>query len=127
MFISIKKQGYNRDGEQFAHGQFLVLCQPNDWEKRNEPIRAFVCYARMRQLGNFMMARATCRGHKLSLSGSYGGDGLPCSVPQEVYDAATPVPAHLVDAWNKGGGWNGAGNEAPAMRQWAIATFPHKA
>ena len=124
MFISITKRGYTRDGTQFAHGRFLVLCRPDDWDKRDEPIRAFVCYARMSQLGHFMMARVTRKGHRLSLSGSYGGDGLPCSVPRDIYDSAVPVPADLIDKWNHGGGWNSAGSEAPAMRAWALATFP---
>lgn len=123
MFIKITKQGYTRDGSAFAHGRFLVLCQREGWANRNVPIRAFVVYARMSQWGHFMMARARKAGVEISLSGTYGNDGLPRDVPESLYDIATPVPADLVDAWNIGGGWNSAGNEADAMRQWARDTF----
>jgi hypothetical protein len=40
-----------------------------------------------------------------------------------VYDHAIPVPDALIQAWNEGGGWNDAGREGPAMREWAIKTF----
>ena len=124
MFIDVKRSGYTRAGEQFAHGRFLVLCQRKGWEFRNDEIRAFVVYARMSQCGNFMMSKASKGGELIVLSGAYGSDGLPKDVSPAIYDAATPVPAELVAAWNKGGGWNGAGSEADAMRAWAIATFP---
>ena len=77
----------------------------------------------MHQCGHFMMGSARAFGHKITLSGSYGGDGLPVSVPQAVYDKAVLVPQELIDAWNKGGGWNSAGSEAPAMAEWAVRTF----
>lgn len=125
MFITSKRRGYTRDGQQVARGRFLVLCRPAGWEKRNEPVRAFVIdNVRMEQCGHFMMASPTVKGHKLSLSGSYGSDGLPMEVPQELYDAAKPLPKELYDAWNNGGGWNSAGNEAPAMAEWALKEFP---
>jgi hypothetical protein len=44
----------------------------------------------------------------------------------EVYEKATPVPQELIDAWNKGGGWNSAGSEAPSMAEWAVKTFLEK-
>jgi hypothetical protein len=34
-----------------------------------------------------------------------------------------PIPQELHDAWNKGGGWNGAGSEAPKMVEWARANL----
>lgn len=88
------------------------------------PMRAIVRYTRMRQFGQFMMGFARIHGHRLTLSGSYGSDGLPCSVPDEIYAQGIEVPRELVDAWNHGGGWNGAGSEADAMRKWAKITFP---
>lgn len=125
MFITSKQRGYTRDGQQVARGRFLVLCQPKKWEDRNMPMRAFVINdVRMEQCGHFMMATVEWKGHKLSLSGTYGHDGLPLSVEREVYDQAVEVPKDLVEAWNKGGGWNGAGSEAEAMVEWALKTFP---
>ena len=123
MFISMRRQGYEGT-EQVASGRFLILCQPKGWENRNAPIRALVRFTSMRQLGNFMMGTARAYGHSITLSGSYGSDGLPCDVPQEVYDRAITLPEWLHKAWNEGGGWNSCGSEAPAMRQWARATFP---
>ncbi|HEX5426534.1 MAG TPA: hypothetical protein VFW94_23505 [Candidatus Acidoferrales bacterium] len=126
MFITTKYSGYNRHGEQSAAGRFLILMQPNFDTKLTgkQPLRAVVRYVRLRQLGHFMMGSARIGKHRLSLSGSYGGDGLPVSVPDEVYQSGVELPQELYDAWNNGGGWNGAGSEAPAMRAWALATFP---
>lgn len=123
MFIQIKRHGYDRHGQSFVHGRFLVLCQPAGWENRNAPIRAFACFARMHQFGQFMMANARFAGEAVTLSGSYGNDGLPRDVSQAQYDAAVPVPAGLIKAWNEGGGWNGAGSEAEAMLTWARQEF----
>lgn len=88
------------------------------------PLRGIVRYVRMRQLGAWMMGRARIHNTSITLSGSYGSDGLPCTVPDAVYEAGTLLPNALYEAWNTGGGWNGAGSEAPAMRAWALKTFP---
>jgi hypothetical protein len=87
------------------------------------PIRAIVRYVRMRQLGHFMMGSARVGKTRLSLSGSYGSDGLPVSVPDEVYLTGTPLPQELYDAWNNGGGWNDAGRERVQMERWAKETL----
>ncbi len=127
MYIDNSGYGYYRGTEQcHSRAPFLILVHPDDYEKRNEPIRALVRKVAMHQCGHWMMGSARAFGHRISLSGSYGGDGLPTSVPQEVYDRATPVPQELIDAWNKGGGWNSAGSEAPAMAEWALKTFPER-
>jgi hypothetical protein len=83
------------------------------------PMRGIVRYVRMRQLGHFMMGSARVGKTRLTLSGSYGSDGLPTTVPDEVYEMGVALPQTLYDAWNNGGGWNTAGSEADAMRQWA--------
>ncbi len=124
MFITIRRSGYDRAGQQVASGRFLLLVQPKGSDNRDKPIRALVRFTSLRQLGHFMMGECRAFGHRLTLSGSYGGDGLPCDVPDDVYEKAVEVPAELVAAWNTGGGWNGAGTEAPAMREWALKTFP---
>ena len=89
----------------------------------NKEIRALVRKVAMHQCGHWMMGSAQAFGHRLSLSGSYGGDGLTVTVPREVFEQAVPIPQELHDAWNKGGGWNGAGSEAYAMRDWALANL----
>ena len=122
MFISMRRRGY--EGTEQVHlADSLSYASPKDGKSqcaysRTGPLTS------MRQLGHFMMGTARAYGHSITLSGSYGSDGLPCNVPQEVYDRAMALPEWLHEAWNKGGGWNSCGNEAPAMRQWAIATFP---
>jgi hypothetical protein len=88
------------------------------------PLRAIVRYVRMKQFGHFMMGSAVVGKHRLILSGSYGSDGLPYTVKDdEVYEAGVELPQELFDKWNNGGGWNGAGSEAPAMRAWALDIF----
>jgi hypothetical protein len=68
-----------------------------------------------------MMGYARVHGERITLSGSYGGDGLPTSVPDAIYGAhGIVLPAELVAEWNHGGGWNGAGSEAASMRKWAL-------
>jgi len=84
------------------------------------PLRGIVRYVRMKQLGHFMMGTARVGKTRLSLSGSYGSDGLPLSVPDEVYELGAPLPENLYQAWKHGGGWNSAGSEAGAMRAWAL-------
>ena len=127
MFLSIKNSGYDRYGQQFASGRFLVLVQPKlPFDVPPSPIRAIVRYTRMEQCGNFVMGSCRAFGHSVTLSGDYGNDGLSRTVPDVVYDRATPVPAELIEAWNTGRGWNSAGSEAAAMRQWAVETFNAK-
>ena len=87
-------------------------------------IRGLVRYVRMKQFGNWMMGTARILNTSITLSGSYGSDGLPCSVPDAVYDLGVELPDELYQAWNKGGGWNGAGSEAQGMKHWALKTFP---
>ena len=107
-----------------AHKTYAKNCFTFTPASITYPIRAIVRYTRMRQFGHFMMGFARILGQRLTLSGSYGSDGLPCSVPDAIYSQGAELPKELYDAWNKGGGWNGAGNEASAMREWAIKTFP---
>jgi len=124
MYIDNSGGRYYRGGDQHCRrAPFLILCQPPGIEGAKLPMRALVRKVAMHQCGHWMMGSARAFGHRISLSGSYGGDGLPVSVPQEVYDKATPVPEELIEAWNKGGGWNSAGSEAPAMAKWAVETF----
>ena len=120
MFIKTTSAGYDRHDQQYATGLFLVLVQPDSQDGHKSPLRALARVTRLGQFGQFMMGTCRAFNHQITLSGAYGNDGLPCTVPQDVYNKATPVPPHLVEAWNKGGGWNSAGSEATAMREWAL-------
>lgn len=122
MYIE-RTQTYYKGTEQCSRrARFLILMFPmGDLTK---PMRALVRKVALRQCGHWMIGKARVSGKTLSLSGSYGADGLPMSVPQEIYDKGVEVPLELVLAWNKGEGWNCAGSEAQAMAEWANKTFP---
>lgn len=125
VFFKGNKSWYDAGGQQFASGWFLVLMYPED-RLEGEPlfdkswIRGMPIYTKMSQLGHFMMAQASIKGYKFTMSGSYGGMGLTCDVPRVIYKLGTPCPPELIEAWSNGGGWNSAGSEAPAMREWAL-------
>lgn len=125
MFIELRNSGYDRHGQQHASGRFLLLMQP-DKDEKGKPLRALVRFVALSQLGHFMMGFARIKGQRFSVSGAYGSDGLPMTVPTEIYELGTELPQDLYDAWNKGGGWNSAGSEAEAMIKWAKKTFPSK-
>lgn len=107
-----------------AHKVYRSVCRGFQPASNKWPFRAIVRYVRMRQLGHFMMGSAKVGKHRLTLSGSYGSDGLPKTVCDEVYEMGVEVPEDLREKWNTGGGWNSCGTEAPFMREWALKTFP---
>lgn len=126
MFITSDYSGYNRHGEQSAAGLFLMVFSgddkfpmPGDASRNLPRLRACVRHAHMTQLGHFMMARVRVGKHRITLSGSYGSDGLTLDAPEGVWEKLVPVPDELaVQFWN-GGGHNSSGSEGPAMRKWA--------
>jgi hypothetical protein len=119
MFVTNTNRGYTRKGEQRASGLFLILFSPNPY--RTGEIRAAVRHIRLTQCGHWMMGSAQVGAKRITLSGSYGSDGLLVACPSpEMWDALVPLPAELFAAWNTGGGHNSAGSEAPAMRKWAL-------
>lgn len=127
MFITSKRSGYNRQGEQVASGLFLIMTQPKECPEFptisaqcNAPIRCFVRFASLSQCGHFMMGQCRLHGKSIILSGAYGHDGLPLSLDVENYKRGIELPLELREAWNKGGGWNSAGGEASKIRQWAL-------
>ena len=115
---------YYRGAEQCTpRGLFLLLLQPEratiGETCARDNIYACVRKVALRQCGAWLMGRVNLGGQWHGVSGAYGHDGLPMTVKALPRDAV-PLPAELYDAWNKGGGWNSAGNEAPAMRAWAL-------
>lgn len=124
MFITNKRSGYDRLGEQVASGLFLVLMTCSEaagtLDAGRLKIRGIVRHVSYHQLGQFMMGRVRIAGHSITLSGAYGGDGLTRDVPEAVFMKGTPLPDELYDAWKNGGGWNSSGSEGPAMHAWAL-------
>ena len=149
MFLTNSHRGYTRDGQQRASGRFLILFSHNkykmademglDWRNIPKDFRrtlyAHVCHVSMKQLGHFMMGEAKTlevqgkAWKHLIVSGTYGGDGLPCdyeNLTSESRKKLRPVPPALADKFWQGGGWNGAGSEVQEMRDWAIKEFKVK-
>lgn len=112
---------YDSRGQTAGRGFFLILVDDENRDWRNTPLklRAIVRKVAMQQCGHFMMGTARAYGHSITLSGTYGNDGLVRNVPTEVFEKAVPLPEWLQEAWNVGGGWNSSGSEAEAMRAWA--------
>jgi len=76
-----------------------------------------------------MMGTVRLAGRVISLSGSYGDDGLPISMPykdlsekvvQHIWDSLCRIPKSLQDEFWSGGGHNSAGKEAHSMKKWAL-------
>lgn len=119
MYIRGAHRYYNSDGQQACRrGAFLILLQQDCDKQMYAVVRKVV----LKQLGHFMMGFARIEGKTYSMSGCYGNDGLPVTIGKIPKDAKK-VPQELVEAWNKGGGWNSCGSEAPAMAEWAKGTF----
>ena len=104
--------------QRHSRARFLLLLQLKDGATGAANTYGVVRKVALQQFGQFMMGRVNLCGKWRTVSGAYGSDGLPMDVEQLPRDAVL-IPAPLYDAWNKGGGWNGAGSEAEAMRQWA--------
>ena len=132
--------GYYKGTSQCTRRQwFLILVTPGkkvkdvlsdyeyylaDYEGTRVPMRAIVRKVALEQLGHFMMGYAHAFGHKIIVDGTYGNLGQTRDVDREVWDRATEVPEWLYQKWaTSSDGWNSAGSEGPAMRQWALDNF----
>lgn len=121
MYIQKTVTGYEKDGCQVSRrALFLILIRPHVESREGNEVRAIVRKVALRSCGQFMMGCAFAKGKRITISGAYGSDGLPVSVPPSIFEQGIPLPSDLKDTWNNGGGWNGAGSEADAMRKWAI-------
>lgn len=200
MFIKSSQSGYNRHGEQFARGSFLMVFSHNQytWEEQNNrphfeehgklfkrdgdrwiettdgdgiacqcagsapytydsadkvpsyylkycPVHsgeyktmpselnrklyACVRHVSLHQMGHWMTGTARIAGQSVTVSGSYGSDGLPMDYEKLIPAARVKLvelPADLTEEFWKGGGHNSAGSEASAMRRWALEAFKGK-
>lgn len=121
MYIESTQTYYHYTEQRVGRAMFLILIQSDERKIGPDNLKAIVRKVALRQLGQFMMGSAQIGNIRYTISGSYGSDGLPLTVEEKTFQRyGIPVPRELYDAWNKGGGWNGAGNEATQMRQWAL-------
>jgi len=97
MFLKGSTSGYNQNDEQTARGPFLVLFDV----KAGGELRCAVRHVSYHQLGNFMMGSCVLGDHYVTLSGQYGGDGLPRTPPDDLWPRLHPVPAEITEAYWK--------------------------
>ena len=123
MFYRDAESGHARGGHQWARGRFLMLWTPAEqvsFSKESE-VRAAGRFVRLSQCGHFMMGSARVGAHHVSLSGSYGADGLTLEAPADLWPLLLPLPEIERLAFWSGGGHNAAGSEAAILRRWAQA------
>jgi hypothetical protein len=122
VFLTDPNTRLSRHGAQIAGpARFLILMQGESDDCQT--VKGMVRNVALRQCGHWMMGRVEIDKYKLSLSGSYGADGLLRTVPDDIYRrCGLELPQHLYDLWRKGVGWNAAGSEATEIRKWAIST-----
>ncbi len=126
MYINGASVYYKGTTQHIRKGDFLILMQPDNQPPKGNNIRAIVAKVAMSQVGYFMMGKVRIGGKSITLSGSYGSDGLPTTVPDEIWVKGVPLPDSLYEAWRKGGGWNGSGSEAWAMAAWGKTLIKKK-
>lgn len=116
--------GYNyhtRNGQAHSRDRFLLLVQPNKYDSRKMPNpRAIVRTVSLKQCGHFMMGKARIQGETYVVSGTFGNDGLPMDVPEEVYRNATVIPDDVLNPY-----WKGSDPEEgyTGMYEWARKEF----
>lgn len=106
---------YTRDGQQRCRkAPFLLLVQV----PYCDDIYGLVRKVTLKQCGHWVIGRARILGKSYTVSGAYGNDGLTMTVDVIPPDAKK-LPEELRAAWDAGGGWNSAGNEALLLVEWA--------
>ncbi len=99
-----KGQGF---GEVFYHPPFTEM-------------RCFVRHVILRQMGHFMVGDMKLGSQQIYVEGTYGGNGLPKTLPREVWQAGLILPNDLCELWATAkGGHNSAGSEGLLIRRWA--------
>jgi|GEM_PF-5242292 len=113
MFINVESGGTSRESGQFAKGEFLLIATgPEALVQTRPEIRALILpKVHMKQIGQFMMANVEIsEGAEnlgtLTISGTFGGDGLPCDLAfksgiqtEELWKKMHPIPPEIVEAF----------------------------
>ncbi len=126
--------GWYTNNGQRAKGRFLAVFSGEENYQDRHPVSrlqlpvlyAVVRSATLSQCGHWMMGSINLANLPVTVSGSYGGDGLPmdlAKLSEAQRRLLTRVPFDLAVEFWSGGGWNSAGKEAPAMREWALANL----
>jgi hypothetical protein len=125
VFIKDANRGHTASGQQKASGKFLMIFQDPNHKGLRPLLRACVRQVKLSQLGHFMMGEVWFGDYEITLSGTYGSDGLPISLDDipELFEKFVPLPQELQDAFWEGGGHNSAGAEAPAVLAWALENY----
>ena len=121
MFVTNKRRGYDRSGSQVASGEFLCIfsdtkAKGSEWADEHLKLYAVVLFCSMSQCGHWMMGSVKIGNQKLTVSGTYGNDGLPMDLDKvfpENRKHLSSVPKELQDKFWAGGGHNSAGSEGP--------------
>lgn len=85
-------------GQQHTRAPFLILVDPpwTFYGLPHPPPRALVRSVALSQCGQFMMGVAHAYNTRIGISGSFGNDGLPVTVPQHIYDHAELIPDEVL-------------------------------
>ena len=124
MYIQRIENYCDTHGTQFVRrAPFLILIQSEDRECGPTNFRAFIRTIGLKQCGHWMMGTARIFNESITISGSYGNDGLPKTVSEKIFLKGFPVPEDLYNEWAYGAGHNSAGSEAESFRIWALENY----
>lgn len=123
MYIEKTERYWIGTEQAIKRARFLIIMHSKDRPLGPNNFNGIVRKVALRQLGHWMMGFARIGKEKITVSGSYGGDGLSITVDENTFQKGKPIPLELYNKWNNGGGWNSAGNEARAMVKWAQENF----
>lgn len=126
MYISPISYYYRGTIQCVPKGPFLILAQQADKPIGADNLYAIIRKVALSQLGHWMMGHANIGGKYHSISGAYGNDGLPMTLPNIPRDAIK-VPLALYNQLANGKGWNGPSEEGDAFREFGhILSLPCK-
>jgi hypothetical protein len=120
MYIEDTSTYYVGTVEHIRKARYLILVRPI-WDPsimaRAPAPRALVRTIALRQVGHHMVGKARLWGYVIQVSGGFGLNGQPATVPDWLYDRAATIPPELLVKWNQGAG-------RKRLRAWARNTFP---
>lgn len=141
LWTNPSETGYLTSGQQ-SGGMFLIaISLENTYcgQGKYTKLHTICCVARhvkMRQLGHFMMGTFRWDRRSITVSGSFGGDGLPKSYmigdkpyaewaeglnDQYLLDHMVKMPNLLAKTyWTEDDGWNSVGWVSTPIRLWAL-------
>jgi hypothetical protein len=123
-------QVYNSYQSCEVHRSYKATPMPEHQYENGKPMLwAIVRQTAMHQMGHWMMGTINIGGHRMTVSGEVGSDGLPGDyqgVPVEHRVKLIQVPEDVATVYWNGNGHNEVGSGRDALQQWALAAFPGK-